>query len=80
MRQMALLASIWIALLAKDDFEGLKKLIEDNKIKCAISGTANWTDIRQFNLMFSTEFGSTASADDEDNKVYLRPETAQGYL
>ena len=43
-----------------------------------ISGTANWTDIRQFNLMFSTEFGSTVSADDEDNKVYLRPETAQG--
>ena len=66
------------ALLAKDDFAGLKKLIDDNKIKCAISGTSNWTDIRQFNLMFSTEFGSTVSADDEDNKVYLRPETAQG--
>src|SRR5258706_6831700 len=65
-------------LLAKDDFAGLKKLIDDNKIKCAISGTANWTDIRQFNLMFSTEFGSTVSSDDEDNKVYLRPETAQG--
>jgi glycyl-tRNA synthetase len=66
------------ALLAKDDFAGLKKLIEDNKIKCAVSGTTNWTDIRQFNLMFSTEFGSTVSSDDEDNKVYLRPETAQG--
>ncbi|HEX6169371.1 MAG TPA: glycine--tRNA ligase [Chitinophagaceae bacterium] len=66
------------ALLAKDDFTGLKKLIEDNKIKCAVSGTSNWTDIRQFNLMFSTEFGSTVSSDDEDNKVYLRPETAQG--
>ncbi len=66
------------ALLAKDDFDGLKKLIEDNKIKCAVSGTGNWTDIRQFNLMFSTEFGSTVSAEDEDNKVYLRPETAQG--
>lgn len=65
-------------LLAKDDFAGLKKLIEDNKIKCAVSGTSNWTDIRQFNLMFSTEFGSTVSSDDEDNKVYLRPETAQG--
>jgi len=65
-------------LLATDDFGGLKKLIEDNKIKCAVSGTSNWTDIRQFNLMFSTEFGSTVSADDEDNKVYLRPETAQG--
>ena len=66
------------ALLAKDDFAGLKKLIEDNKIKCAVSKTSNWTDIRQFNLMFSTEFGSTVSSDDEDNKVYLRPETAQG--
>ena len=65
-------------LLAKDDFAGLKKLIEDNKIKCAISDTCNWTDIRQFNLMFSTEFGSTVSSDAEDNKVYLRPETAQG--
>jgi glycyl-tRNA synthetase len=65
-------------LLAKDDFAGLKKLIDDNKIKCTISGTCNWTDIRQFNLMFSTEFGSTVSSEEEDNKVYLRPETAQG--
>jgi glycyl-tRNA synthetase len=65
-------------LLAKDDFAGLKKLIDDNKIKCAVSGTSNWTDIRQFNLMFSTEFGSTVSSDEADNKVYLRPETAQG--
>ena len=66
------------ALIAKDDFAGLKGLIETNKIKCAVSGTSNWTDIRQFNLMFSTEFGSTASSDEADNKVYLRPETAQG--
>ncbi len=66
------------ALIAKDDFTGLKELIDSNKIKCAISGTCNWTDIRQFNLMFSTEFGSTASSDDADNKIYLRPETAQG--
>jgi glycyl-tRNA synthetase len=66
------------ALLAKDDFPGLKELIGDNKIKCAVSGTSNWTDIRQFNLMFSTEFGSTLSSEDADNKVYLRPETAQG--
>jgi len=65
-------------LLAKDDFDGLKKLIIDHNIKCPISGTAHWTDIRQFNLMFSTEFGSTASSDEENNKVYLRPETAQG--
>ncbi len=66
------------ALLAKDDFAGLKKLIDDNKIKCAISKTCNWTDVRQFNLMFSTEFGATASESEGGNIVYLRPETAQG--
>jgi len=63
------------ALLAKDDFAGLKQLIDDNKIKCAISKTCNWTEVRQFNLMFSTQFGATAEA---ENIVYLRPETAQG--
>ena len=62
-------------LIAADDFEGLKKLIDDNKIKCAVSKTCNWTDIRQFNLMFSTEMGSVA---EEANTIYLRPETAQG--
>src|ERR1035437_6157695 len=62
-------------LLAIDDFEGLKKLIENNKIKCSVSGTCNWTDIRQFNLMFSTEMGSVS---EEANIIYLRPETAQG--
>ncbi|MEO6313407.1 MAG: glycine--tRNA ligase [Chitinophagaceae bacterium] len=66
------------AFLAKDDFAGLKQLIEDNKIKCSVSKTANWTEIRQFNLMFSTEFGSTAASEETDSKVYLRPETAQG--
>jgi glycyl-tRNA synthetase len=66
------------SLLAIDDFAGLKTLIENNKITCGISKTSNWTDVRQFNLMFSTEFGSTASSEDADSKVYLRPETAQG--
>ena len=73
-------------LLATDNFDGLKKLIVEHNIKCALSGTANWTDIRQFNLMFATEFGSIAEtpakkgeeAEPENNKVYLRPETAQG--
>lgn len=73
----ALLASMDRLLLA-DDFEGLKKLIEDNGIKCSVSGTGNWTDIRQFNLMFKTEFGAVAAEQEEDNIVYLRPETAQG--
>lgn len=66
------------ALLAKDDFAGLKELIISNNIKCSISGTCKWTDIRQFNLMFKTEFGAIASDNPEDNIVYLRPETAQG--
>ncbi|HRO42339.1 MAG TPA: glycine--tRNA ligase [Flavipsychrobacter sp.] len=65
------------ALLASDDFAGLKNLIEENKIKCTVSNTCNWTDVRQFNLMFSTEFGAV-SGEEEDNNVYLRPETAQG--
>jgi glycyl-tRNA synthetase len=63
------------SLLAANDFAGLKTLIEENKIKCAVSGTVNWTDVRQFNLMFSTEMGSVA---DDANVIYLRPETAQG--
>lgn len=62
-------------LLAASDFEGLKKLIADNRIKCAVSGTSNWTDVRQFNLMFSTQLGSVA---EDANEIYLRPETAQG--
>lgn len=63
------------ALVGKDDYAGLKALIEENKIACAISGTVNWTDIRQFNLMFSTQIGSVT---DEADTIYLRPETAQG--
>ena len=65
-------------LLAKDDYVALKQLIVDNKIVCTISKTANWTDIRQFNLMFKTEFGAVATDSPDDNMVYLRPETAQG--
>ncbi len=63
------------ALLSNDDLPGLKKLIEENKIKCAISKTTNWTEVRQFNLMFSTQIGSVA---EEAETIYLRPETAQG--
>ena len=65
-------------LLAKDDFAGLKDLIYANNMKCSISETCNWTDIRQFNLMFKTEFGAVAADNPDDNMVYLRPETAQG--
>ncbi len=66
------------ALLAEDDLAGLRTLIEERRIKCGMSGTANWTDVRQFNLMFRTEFGAVAAEEGEDNGVYLRPETAQG--
>lgn len=62
-------------LIAATDYPGLKKLIEDNKIKCGISKTCNWTDIREFNLMFNTQIGSVAG---ESDTIYLRPETAQG--
>jgi glycyl-tRNA synthetase len=62
-------------LLSTDDFAGLKQLIIDNNIKCAVSVTCNWTDVRQFNLMFSTQVGSVA---EESDTIYLRPETAQG--
>src|SRR6266487_4872342 len=62
-------------LIAKDDFDGLRQLIINYGIKCSISKTSNWSDIRQFNLMFSTQIGSVS---DETNEIYLRPETAQG--
>ena len=62
-------------LLANNDYAGIKKLIEDNKIKCSISKTCNWTDVREFNLMFNTQIGSVA---EESETIYLRPETAQG--
>jgi glycyl-tRNA synthetase len=61
--------------LNDSNLEELKQIIIDNEIVCPISGTRNWTDVRQFNLMFSTEMGSTA---DGALKIYLRPETAQG--
>ncbi len=61
--------------LNDNDLDGLKQIIVDQEIACPVSGTRNWTDVRQFNLMFSTEFGSTSEG---AMKVYLRPETAQG--
>ena len=58
-----------------NDLNELKQIILDYEIVDPISGTRNWTDVRQFNLMFKTEMGSTA---DGAMDVYLRPETAQG--
>jgi len=70
----ALIASME-QLLAAEDFVGLKQLLADHQIVCSVSGTGNWTEIRQFNLMFSTQLGSVA---EESDTIYLRPETAQG--
>lgn len=61
--------------LNDSNLDELRNIIIDCEIVCPISGTRNWTEVRQFNLMFATEMGSTA---DGSTKVYLRPETAQG--
>jgi glycyl-tRNA synthetase len=61
--------------LNANDLDALRNLIIDCEIVCPISGTRNWTEVRQFNLMFSTQMGSVSS---EANLIYLRPETAQG--
>jgi glycyl-tRNA synthetase len=61
--------------LSSDNLAALKDIIEKHEIVCPVSGTRNWTDVRQFNLMFSTRMGAMAEGSDE---VYLRPETAQG--
>lgn len=61
--------------MGNGDMAAMKQLIVDLEIADPISGTKNWTDVRQFNLMFSTEMGSLA---EDTNKIYLRPETAQG--
>lgn len=70
----ALLEALNTALNA-DDLAGLKTIIEEHHIVCPVSGTKNWTEVRQFNLMFATQMGAMADGADQ---VYLRPETAQG--
>ena len=61
--------------LNANDLQGLRDIIIDCGIVCPISGTKNWTEVRQFNLMFSTQLGNISG---EDGIIYLRPETAQG--
>lgn len=64
-----------VTALTANNLAALKELIVDCEIVCPISGSKNWTDVRQFNLMFSTQLGSVS---DESGVIYLRPETAQG--
>ncbi|MCX7651054.1 MAG: glycine--tRNA ligase [Flavobacteriales bacterium] len=61
--------------LEKNDLEALRALILEEEITCPVSGTRNWTEVRQFNLMFATQLGSLS---DDSLTLYLRPETAQG--
>jgi len=61
--------------MSRGDMEGLKSMIDELEVTCEVSGSRNWTEVRQFNLMFSTQLGNIAG---EEEKLYLRPETAQG--
>ncbi|MBW6491349.1 MAG: glycine--tRNA ligase [Lentimicrobium sp.] len=61
--------------LENNNLADIKKLIEDLEIVCPVSGSRNWTEVRQFNLMFSTQMGSVS---EDANTIFLRPETAQG--
>ncbi|MDO8930021.1 MAG: glycine--tRNA ligase [Bacteroidota bacterium] len=65
----------FVKALNDSNLDELKQIIIDQEIVCPVSGTRNWTDVRQFNLMFSTDMGAAA---DGAMKIYLRPETAQG--
>lgn len=58
-----------------NDLEGVRQIIIDEGIVCPVSGSKNWTEVRQFNLMFGTKLGSVA---EDASDLYLRPETAQG--
>jgi glycyl-tRNA synthetase len=73
-RAEALLAEMG-RLLEAEDLSSLRELILEEKIICSVSGTSNWTEVRQFNLMFGTQVGSVA---EESTTIFLRPETAQG--
>ncbi len=65
----------FVAALESGDLNEVKQIIVDLEIVCPVSGTRNWTDVRQFNLMFDTKMGSVS---EDANIIYLRPETAQG--
>ena len=64
-----------VKALNDNDLNEMRQIIIDSDIVCPISGTKNWTEVRKFNLMFSTQLGNISG---EDGTIYLRPETAQG--
>jgi glycyl-tRNA synthetase len=70
-----LIRNRYLGALETDNLKEFYQIIMDADIVCPISGTKNWTEVRKFNLMFSTQLGSVS---EEANTIYLRPETAQG--
>ncbi|HAN77832.1 MAG TPA: glycine--tRNA ligase [Bacteroidales bacterium] len=74
-KQIEELSARFVAALEASNLDEIKNIIVENGIVCPVSGTCNWTDVRQFNLMFSTQMGSVS---EDAGTIYLRPETAQG--
>ena len=74
-KQIESITERYSTLMNANNLEGLRQLILELGIVCPISGTRNWTEVRQFNLMFATQMGSVSEGSDT---IYLRPETAQG--
>lgn len=75
MEQIEDIRTRFVSALESNDLDALRQVIVDEEITCPISGSKNWTDVRQFNLMFGTKLGSVA---EDASDLYLRPETAQG--
>ena len=65
----------YVKAMENNDLKDIKQIIVDNEIADPVSGSKNWTDVRQFNLMFETKLGSVS---EDASSIYLRPETAQG--
>ena len=74
-QQIEEISTRFVKSLEEENFEDIRNIIIENEIVCPVSGSKNWTDVRQFNLMFDTKLGSLAEG---ANTIYLRPETAQG--
>lgn len=74
-QKIAEIKKSFFGALERNDLAAVKAVIEELGIVCPVSGTRNWTEVRQFNLMFSTQLGSLS---EDANTIYLRPETAQG--
>ena len=74
-QKLKLIEDRFALALNDNNLDEVKQIIIDCEIVCPVSGSKNWTDVRQFNLMFSTQLGAVA---EESGTIYLRPETAQG--